>query len=803
MSRFDFMRRLFAVKPLSSSDKEVVSVETSAYGMGSGIGTLRINPDDLVRRKGLLVYSKMRNDEQVKAVCTFKRDAILSRGWNLEYEKDSPLSEEERSARIGIIKKIIDRMPGSFIDALNAISTGREFGFSMTEKVYEMVDINGKAWVGLKSLVARDPATFEFQTDPHGDLVKCTQTAAGQFIDIDLDKFVYYVHNPEFDRYFGQSELRSAYRSWYIKDQTIIFWANFLERFGGGFLVASLTGDNAPKFGTPAYLALQRALSDARNGAGFIAPTGVQVDVKYPATTEAYEKACTWHDLAIARALLVPNLLGVSHTGTTGAFAQSQTQLEAFAWTVTADKMRLEACLTDQLIKDLGDRNWGDGEYPRFTFNPVSQEFVRWLVGQWGALSSQGVVLSTEEDEQRLRRMLDMPTRNEDSKLLSEVAAEKNPTPPPPAVNPPVDDANEDEDEDEGEDSDANVDEDTGRTTQRRPARGEQMARTGAGKVGAFVCEDRRAFERAVERVNFAVIEKRQDTLARNLTSDMASVVARATARLLGTDDNLRTLTDTDVEDIAGVELSGVEKGKLKALAQRALNTSWFLGQQMSADELRRLGVETKSRKARMADIRDIASSYFEANGFRMAGNASDGARAVIQQELQNSVKYGRTPSETRQSIWARLVAKGFTTRESVRASETDEGVMSALDELWVDDEDQAASYLDTLSRTNLFEAMNEARFAEFTDPELDGFVVALRYSAVLDQRTTEICSGMHDRVFKTDSEVWDNLRPPNHYNCRSVLIPITEVDVARGDWDGEESDVPDVEPQAGFGKEG
>lgn len=800
MSRFDFVRRLFAVKPLSSADKETVSVEASAYGMGSGVGTLRINPDDLVRRKGLLVYAKMRNDEQVKAVCTFKRDAILSRGWTLEYDKDSPLSEAEREARSAILKKIIDRMPGSFIDALNAISTGREFGFSMTEKVYEMVDINGKAWVGLKALVARDPATFEFQTDPYGDLVKCTQTAAGQFIDIDLGKFIYYVHNPEFDRYFGQSELRAAYRSWYIKDQTIIFWANFLERFGGGFLVASLNGDNAPKFGTPAYLALQRALSDARNGAGFIAPVGVEMDVKYPATTQAYEQACTWHDLAIARALLVPNLLGVSHTGTTGAFAQSQTQLEAFAWTVTADKMRLEACLTDQLIRDLGDRNWGDGEYPRFVFNPVSQEFVRWLVGQWGTLTSQGVVLATEEDEQRLRRMLDMPTRNEDSRLLTEVRAEKAPTPP---TQPPVPPQQSEDAVDDDNEQRPNVDEDTGRTTQRRPPRREPMARRSNKNVGGFVCEDRHAFERAVERVNFAVIEKRQDTLAKNLTNDMASVIARATNRLLGTNDNLRALTDTDVEDIAAVELSGVEKGKLKTLAQRALNASWFVGQQMSADELRRLGVETKSRKARMADIRDIAASYFEANGFRMAGNASDGARAVIQQELQNSVKYGRTPSETRQAIWSRLVAKGFTTRESVRASETDEGVLRALDELWVDDEEQAAAYLDTLSRTNLFEAMNEARYAEFTDPELDGFVVALRYSAVLDQRTTEICSAMHDRVFKTDSEVWDNLRPPNHYNCRSVLIPITEVDVERGDWDGEESELPDVEPQAGFGKEG
>jgi SPP1 gp7 family putative phage head morphogenesis protein len=801
MSRFDFIRRMFAVTKPTAQDTSIVSVETSTYGAGAGIGTLRMNPDDLVRRKGLLIYAKMRNDEQVKAVCTFKRDAVLSRGWSLEYDEDSPLSEEERQKRVGILRKIIDRMPGSFIDALNAISTGREFGFSLTEKVFQTVEIDGTAWTGLRKLVARDPTTFEFQTDPYGELVKCTQTAAGQMIDIDLDKFIFYVHNPEFDPYFGQSDLRAAYRSWYIKDQTLNFWAGFLERFGSGFLIGTLSGDNAPKFGTPAYNALQRAMSNARNGASMIAPQGVEVDVKYPATTDAYENACTWHDLAIARALLVPNLLGVSHTGTTGAFAQSQTQLEAFAWTVTADKLRLEACLTDQLIRDLGDRNWGDGEYPRFAFNPVSMEHVRWLIATWGTLAQQGVVLATEEDEQRLRHMLDMPARNDDSKLLKEAAP---PAPAPGAAAAPPEEG--EEGEEEGEEGEEEGEEETPPTGARegRTAREGRQAREAMTRKGrsGFVCEDRRAFERAVERVNFAVVEKRQNTLAENLVTDMASVVARSVSRLMGDDANLRKLTDVDVEDIAGVELSGVEKGKLKNLSQRALNSSWFVGQQMSQDELRRLGVEHRPRRARMADIRDNAAAYFEANGFRMAGNVSDGTRAIIQQELQNSVKYGRTPSETRQAIWSRLVAKGFTTRESVRTSESDEGVLAALDELWVDTEDAAASYLDTLARTNLYEAMNESRYASFTDPELDGFVVALRYSAVLDQRTTEICSALHDRVFKADSEVWNEYRPPNHYNCRSLLIPITQTDIEAGDWDGTESELPDVEPQAGFGKE-
>jgi SPP1 gp7 family putative phage head morphogenesis protein len=179
-----------------------------------------------------------------------------------------------------------------------------------------------------------------------------------------------------------------------------------------------------------------------------------------------------------------------------------------------------------------------------------------------------------------------------------------------------------------------------------------------------------------------------------------------------------------------------------------------------------------------------------------MAGNVSDGIKSVIQQELQNSVKFGTTPSQTRQNIWDRLVNRGFTNRESVLDTEEDPQVVQTLKDLWGASERQTAAYLDTLSRTNLFEAMNEARFAEFTDPELGGFVQALEYSAILDDRTTEICQALNGKTWSEDSDMWDKYRPPNHYNCRSVLIPITTVD----GWDGVESPEPNVQPQKGFG---
>ena len=227
MSRWTSFKAIFKAAPMKAPTG-VVSLEASRFA-GAGGDFPRINPDSLAGRQGLGIYAQMRVDEQVKAVTTFVRDSILSRGWVYEYDKDSPLAETERDARKHIVEQIINRIPGSFIDTLNVISTGREFGFSLTEKVYELVEIDGKQWQGLRALYGRDPTTFQFYTDPYGELQRCEQNVAAQRVQIDLAKFIHYVHNPEFDRFFGRSDLREAHRSWYLKGELLKYWSLGLE----------------------------------------------------------------------------------------------------------------------------------------------------------------------------------------------------------------------------------------------------------------------------------------------------------------------------------------------------------------------------------------------------------------------------------------------------------------------------------------------------------------------------------------------------------------------------------------------
>lgn len=75
---------------------------------------------------------------------------------------------------------------------------------------------------------------------------------------------------------------------------------------------------------------------------------------------------------------------------------------------------------------------------------------------------------------------------------------------------------------------------------------------------------------------------------------------------------------------------------------------------------------------------------------------------------------------------------------------------------------------LERYARTKHTEVMNNGR-KEFFDST--GVVSGYQYSAIMDERTSEICSGLHGKFFKAGDEPV----PPMHFNCRSTLIPITK----------------------------
>ena len=118
----------------------------------------------------------------------------------------------------------------------------------------------------------------------------------------------------------------------------------------------------------------------------------------------------------------------------------------------------------------------------------------------------------------------------------------------------------------------------------------------------------------------------------------------------------------------------------------------------------------------------------------------------------------------------------------------------------WLPEGTNASARATTIARTNISDLYNYARWSIFDSPVMRGWILAYQYAAVMDGRTTELCRGLNGRIF-TREELGDaGLIPPNHFNCRSVLLPVTRMDAEWPErWMEQKPLNPDLTPQEGF----
>jgi len=732
----------------------------------------KYNPDDLIGRKGFKIYRKMMIDEQVKAVVKFKRDAITSRDFLFKLEDDR-VPEEEAKRRVQLYENMIDQMCGSFNDGLNYIMSAMYQGFSLTEQMHDVIDYDGRPYIGLTKLNPKPYDTFKFKIDDYGNIDEALQEMNGQEQVIDLAKFVYFTHNPEFDQHYGQSELREAYRSWYSKDVVIRLYNQFLERFAGGFVVAQPTDGMTLTSGTKEFNAIQAAINNIRAQSSVLFPEKMSLEVHQPKTTDQFEKAIVMHDLQIAKALLVPNLIGVTHQGDTGSYSQASTQLEAFLWTLDADAKRLKDALNEQVFHPLSLLNFADGIGPTIQFKPVSEQKKFDVIKVWADLVGKSAVEVTDTDEVHLRELLEFPEKGEPV---------KNPIPPAlvPGAVPP------------GDDDDTKkppVDEDDGE--------GETVMGVPSGQLVSTM-----ARTNAMKRVAFQVIDRKGRDIETEHTEKIESQLAAMAAGLIQViEDNKLGTPAGGVEAVEKLDFAKPDKTKVRKAIDKSLQAAWNLGFKHSKDEISI--AQGESLKADMDRIDEMASEWLRANGFRMLGNLSSDMLKIVQGVLMNGLKYSWATREIVNKIYDGWTTGGFLTAETNTSA-----TGRSADELAeiLQGAGTTPHRVNTAVRTNAFEAINEARYATYTDPSLDGFVEAMEYSAILDNRTTDICLHLDGRVYPANSDEWNSIRPPNHHNCRSLLVPVTIVDTAVEGKDKQKgsrwSKPPTKEPQKGFGSE-
>ena len=365
------------------------------------------NPDDLVGKKGLKVYGEMQHDDAVKAALTLKKHAVLSTGWDIEPANADALNVETAE----FIKYNFVKMEGSLDDNLLAIMSALSFGFSLSELIFQQFESGAYAGkIGLKAIKTRLPYEFGFMTDPYDNLLEDGITQGSSRYP--TSKFVLYSFNSEFGNLYGTSDLRAAYAPYWMKKNVWNWWAMFLDRYGIPLAEGMYPRNSG--LSDQAVSDLQTSLDRLQAATSITHPDDIKL--AFPTSSisaqgsQVFEKALQAAELAIARALLLPNLLGISAQGDTGSFGQAKKHFDVFILIVQKLQRELsENVMGEQIIRRVVDLNYKVEEYPKFVFLPFTETNKADLLELWLTAVEKAAVKSRPEDEAHIRMMTEFP----------------------------------------------------------------------------------------------------------------------------------------------------------------------------------------------------------------------------------------------------------------------------------------------------------------------------------------------------------------------------------------------------------
>jgi len=84
-------------------------------------------------------------------------------------------------------------------------------------------------------------------------------------------------------------------------------------------------------------------------------------------------------------------------------------------------------------------------------------------------------------------------------------------------------------------------------------------------------------------------------------------------------------------------------------------------------------------------------------------------------------------------------------------------------------------NHLENIVRTNFSDAYNQGRLKMMEDPDVKDIITGVMFSAIMDDRTTEVCAALDGQIFEQGDPDIARVTPPLHFFCRSQLTPVTK----------------------------
>jgi len=335
-----------------------------------GISDRETNPDVLVQKKGLEIYDDMKRDATVKAVLFVKKFTRLSTSFIIK-----PASESSQDKAIATFYgEQLAQMPGTVMQMLLGMMTALDYGFSIMEENFYFInegEESGK--IGLASIKSKKPHDFNFQLDDYSNIIALVQDQnSGNEAVLPPGKFLITSWMPEWENPYGVADLRAAYNPWWQKDVMTRFQAMFLERYASPILL----GHYQPGTSQSDIDLFLEILEDIQMHTEAVIPNTLEIDdLKMDRSgSDLYSKAIIYRDTQIARAMLVPELLGFSDKGGSGSYALGKKQFDLFLGILKHLGRTLEEVIREQLTMPFIKWNFPVTDFPTFQFQPLTEE---------------------------------------------------------------------------------------------------------------------------------------------------------------------------------------------------------------------------------------------------------------------------------------------------------------------------------------------------------------------------------------------------------------------------------------------
>lgn len=661
------------------------------------------NRDDLYQKAGdHSIYEDMLNDDQVSVALRLKKDLVIGSGYEFVAEEDN---QDDIVDDLNVAFREDPDRP--FEDMLDEILTAYEFGFSISEKIFQH---RPDGSLTLRNLKTRHPDTWLLYQSPQGEVIKYEQSSSGGDLDVNPRSIIHYINNPRFDNPYGTSDLRPAYEAWFVKRQIIRYLGIFLEKHASPVPVGRFD-KNAP---VAARDALLKVLKKLQQATALVAPKEVDLQfLESRSNGEAYHKAIALFNLFIGRSLFIPDLLGFTGSETGGgSFALGKEQMQVFFKHIKRRRRILEELINKHIVKPIVISNHGFiDNFPKFQLQPISDSEAIELATTWLEAVKGKVYKPSEQEINHFRSLTKFPEGEVEFEAPAPInpgfgeqspEQEQSPQDGEPQVNPEAEaEAVDKENQDKKE-----------------------MKKTYASR-GAFDETD----GDYSNKVDFDLIES---------TLNSADKVIQKAARRL-----IDEIFDDFFERIQKKRI--IERKKPELISTMKLK---------KVGELKKL-LKEEFRSVHKKGMEIAKNEIFQSN-FATTPLPSDEFLAFLETELFEFI-----------GEWQFAISKGARVALTA-AIKNGEPLSSVIQFVNQSSKQEALVSLERFARTKFTEVMNRGRLEFFESAEIvDGY----QYSAILDDRTTSICQGLHGKKFKKGTQPI----PPLHFNCRSTLIPITK----------------------------